>query len=71
MRPDRASRVARAAGVWGGAAGWPAVAAAEATWADLFPALSQVALLGVPHLVAEVCYGLWWLPSLGDVAAAS
>jgi hypothetical protein len=47
------------------------VAAAEATWADLFPALSQVALLGVPHLVAEVCYGLWWLPSLGDVAVAS
>jgi len=60
VRPDRASRIARAAGACGVvAAGWPAVAAAEASWADLFPALVRVTLLGLPQWVAEVCYGLW------------
>lgn len=41
------------------AAGWPAVAVAEASWADLFPALVRVTLLGLPQWIAEVCYGLW------------
>lgn len=41
------------------AAGWPAVAVAEASWGDLFPGLAWVVLLGLLWRIGEVCHGLW------------
>jgi hypothetical protein len=60
VRPDRASRVRQAVGAGAViAAGWPAVAVAEASWGDLFPVFARVVLLGIAELIAEVCHGLW------------
>lgn len=39
--------------------GLPATAAAEATWADLFPLMGKVILLGLPLEIAQFSYHLW------------
>lgn len=47
----------------------PSTAAAEATWADLFPLMGNVILFGLPIEIAQFCYGLW--PLMVGLAALS
>lgn len=41
------------------ALGLPATAAAEASWADLFPLMGKAMVLGLPLEIAQFCYHLW------------
>ncbi len=52
-----------------GALWLPSIAAAEATWADLFPLMGNVILFGLPIEIAQFCYNLW--PLMVGFAALS
>jgi hypothetical protein len=47
----------------------PSLAAAEASWADLFPLMGNVILFGLPIEIAQFCYHLW--PLMVGFAALS